>query len=142
MANEKELKVAVSKLKTPVVKKTPVKEVMGLIEKLDVVDRHEVLLKQLVAGGKPVPLFNTNYDKFLNFVKTNKITAEKTVTAVASKATLTISDIKDFAGGKKVNHLHLGGKIYQLTDVQWASFTKEFAPNIAAEIQKINTIQF
>ena len=139
MPNEKELKAAISRVATPVSNKIPAADVFKLVEKLEAAERHELLIREMVAGGKPIPEFSTNYSRFLEFVKANRIPALRDRTSEAARR---LEIIKGMHGGRRINHLHLGGQTYKLSDAQWESFAKEFAPNLAADIKKVNAIKF
>jgi hypothetical protein len=45
-------------------------------------------------------------------------------------------------GGLRIPHLHLDGKIYKLTDQQWASFSARILGDARAKLAKVNSISF
>ena len=151
MPVEKSREVTVAAKQTAVAKAKLVSEVDMLLEQLDVVEQHKLFYKLLVAGGMPIAPFGKNYEKFKDFLSVNNVVAERPILSKPIRpeiaSTLVQRPIWEglpgmIAGGKKEMHLHLEGKTYLLNKIQSESFIKQFAPNLEADLKKINAIEF
>lgn len=96
--------------------------------------------------GIPIPIWLTKLDLLAKFIQNEglKPIDEKLSSAVITRPPLEakFKDVTDIRGGIRAPHLHYGGKLYILDNVQWKKFSEVLIADFKEKLNSVNTISF